>query len=96
MEGWTMQVKCVEMSPFPSITSIPTTRLVFNKHELATLRRAVDILKRAEAKADAQIQAQVGVPLGEYDDQLWRGFCGYELAELLEMHGDNGIQLGEE
>ena len=91
-----MQVKRVEMSPFPTITSIPTTRLLFSKPELGALRKARDILIQAEEKADAHFQTQFGVPISEYDDHLWRMFCGYELAGLLDAYGDEGIQLGEE
>lgn len=91
-----MQVKCVEMSPFPSVTSIPTTRLILNKRELDVLGKARDILIQAEEKAGEHFQKRFGVPIAEYDDGLWRVFCGYELAGLLDTHGDDGIQLGEE
>ena len=101
-----MRIATVQHSPFPSIKSIQTVRLILNNTEWNAVCRARDVLQAAEARvtdyfrAKPWVQEQYGdrasdVGLGDIDFDLRRIFYGAELDEFLEAHGTEGLKIDD-
>jgi len=102
-----MHIKRVEGSPFPGLSSWTVATLVLNKPELASVKKAVKILKDAECMVEAFLQEQHRAlcaecgqepdepTLAELDDGLRHMFYGYDIEfSFLEAYAaDNGIKL---
>jgi len=87
-----MRIQNVEHSPFPQIKSHITTNLIFNKSEMAALKRASDILNKAEK---AMVDFTGCDDLYDYAYDLSE-HCNiaYRIEELLDdCHSEHGLRL---
>jgi hypothetical protein len=93
-----MNIKQIEHSPWKEIQSIKTTNLVFTESELGALKKAVDILEKAEQLVLDKVYPdykETHFCLAEYDDYTAGLFEGrYAISNLLEDHkGNEGIKI---
>jgi len=80
-----MQIKEVELSPFPQWLSTKSTRLIFSKKEIQALNRAAEIADKARDKLKQYYDmGERDLPRGSYAEavDLDLAMIGYHVEEI--------------